>query len=135
MVMDGDIVMNRIKDLRKANKFKQTELCKMLGVTQGALSGWESGRYEPDIKSLNKMSEIFNVSVDYLLGNTEIKDKPTNIKSLVVSDDDIKFALFEGEKEITDQMYEEVKRFAKYILETNKKKRDESENNGNNEPI
>lgn len=71
--------MNRIKQLRTAMGIKQTELCKLLGVTQGSLSGWETGRYEPDIPALVKMSEIFDVSLDYLLGRT---DKPAEVQSV-----------------------------------------------------
>lgn len=59
--------MNRIKELRTGRGMKQTDLAKQLGVTQGALSGWENENYEPDIKALKKMSEIFGVSVDYIL--------------------------------------------------------------------
>ena len=55
--------MNRIKELRKGKGMKQTDLARQLGVTQGALSGWENENYEPDIKALKKMSEIFGVSV------------------------------------------------------------------------
>lgn len=61
--------MNRIKQLRTALGLKQIDLCKKLGVTQGALSGWENERYEPDIDSLKKMSEIFRVPIDEILGN------------------------------------------------------------------
>lgn len=65
----GELVMNNIKKLRTRAKIKQIDLCAQLGITQGALSGWENGRYEPDIKSLRKMAAIFNTTVDYLLGN------------------------------------------------------------------
>ena len=63
--------MNRIKELRKGKGMKQTDLARQLGVTQGALSGWENENYEPDIKALKKMSEIFGVSVDYILCLTD----------------------------------------------------------------
>lgn len=63
--------MNRIKELRTAKGLKQTDLAKQLGVTQGALSGWENENYEPDIKALKKMAEIFGVSIDYILCLTE----------------------------------------------------------------
>ena len=62
--------MNNIKKYRLQAGMKQIELCNILGISQGALSGWENGRYEPDIKSLNKMAEHFNITVDELLGNT-----------------------------------------------------------------
>lgn len=74
--------MNRIKQLRKSLNIKQTELCQILGITQGALSGWENERYEPDIKSLKKMAEIFDVSIDYILGVIDTK-QPTSPSNLV----------------------------------------------------
>ena len=63
--------MNRIKELRKKAGIKQIDLCKQLKVSQAALSGWENGKYEPDLTSLTKMAEIFNVTVNYLLGVPE----------------------------------------------------------------
>lgn len=60
--------MNRIKQLRKEKKLSQLELAQKLGVAQSTLSTWETGRFEPDSKSLIALSEIFSVSVDYILG-------------------------------------------------------------------
>ena len=74
--------MNRIKQLRNQKGLKQTDLCKQLGVTQGALSGWENENYGPDIKALKKMSEIFGVSVDYILCLTA-EPSPSGEETLV----------------------------------------------------
>ena len=60
--------MNNIKKYRLAAGMKQVELCKIVGITQGALSGWENGKYEPDLKSLNKMAELFNTTIEELMG-------------------------------------------------------------------
>lgn len=68
--------MNRIKELRKISQIKQIDLCTQLGITQGALSGWENEKYEPDITSIKKLSEIFNVSIDYLLGKSDEPGAP-----------------------------------------------------------
>lgn len=62
--------MNRIKELRKFNGIKQIDLCTKLDISQGTLSGWENEKYEPDLKSINEMCDIFNVSSDYLLCRT-----------------------------------------------------------------
>ena len=56
----------------------------------------------------------YGVSIDYLIGKTE-DPTPSPAKRRPVSDEDIKFALFGGDGEITDEMYEEVKRFANFI--------------------
>lgn len=60
--------MNNIKKLRKAHGLTQVELSKKLGVTQGNLSAWETGRWQPDMDSLRKLCEILDCSADYLLG-------------------------------------------------------------------
>lgn len=65
--------MNRIKELRKETGIKQIDLCKQLGISQGTLSGWENGKYEPDLTSITSMANIFDVSVDYLLGVSDVK--------------------------------------------------------------
>ncbi len=62
--------MNNIRKYRLQHGMKQVELCKSLGITQGALSGWENGHYEPDISSLHKLAEIFSTTVDDILGRT-----------------------------------------------------------------
>lgn len=78
--------MNRIKELRKKFGIKQIDLCKQLGVVQGTLSGWENNKYEPDLGSLTKMAEIFDVSVDYLLGVSDIEGGK-NIVNLTPKDE------------------------------------------------
>lgn len=60
--------MNRIKEARKNAGIKQTDLCARLGISQGALSGYENGKFEPDCSVWLRLSQIFNVSVDYLMG-------------------------------------------------------------------
>ncbi len=61
--------MNRIKEIRLANNMKQSDLAKALNVTQAAVSAWEVGRREPDFEALRRMSEVFDCSIDELLGN------------------------------------------------------------------
>ena len=63
--------MNRIKELRKKENLNQTNLAHRIGVSQSALSYWERGDYEPDNDTLIKLADIFNVTIDYLLGRTD----------------------------------------------------------------
>ncbi|MBD5092358.1 MAG: helix-turn-helix domain-containing protein [Clostridiales bacterium] len=72
----------RIKQLRKEKGIKQIELCKVLGISQGNLSNWENGVYEPDKNSLVKMAEFFGVSVDYLLGRSVTSSLPSNVTNI-----------------------------------------------------
>ncbi len=76
----------KISDLRKENKLTQAELGNKLNVTAQAVSKWENGLSEPDIESIKKMCELFNVSVDEFLGvskketDTDNEQDPTPIK-------------------------------------------------------
>lgn len=63
----------RLKELRENKKISQRELAQMLGLSQGTIGNWESGIRKPTYKTLYKIADLFNVSVDYLMGNT---DKP-----------------------------------------------------------
>ena len=60
--------MNRIKELRAKKGIKQIDLAKVLSVSQAALSGYETGKYEADLETYKRIAEYFGVSVDYLLG-------------------------------------------------------------------
>ena len=105
--------MNNIKKYRLASGMKQVELCKIVGITQGALSGWENGKYEPDLKSLNKMAELFHTTIDELMGYAPTNEK--NSPSHKIEEEDIKVALFGGDSKVTDEMWNEVKQYAEYI--------------------
>lgn len=62
--------MNQIKALRTQKKMTQVELAKRLNVAQNTVSYWEKGKTEPDFATVSKLTEIFGVSADYLLGRT-----------------------------------------------------------------
>lgn len=66
----------RIAELRHVNNITQLELSEKLGVTDRAVSKWETGGSYPDIFLLPQIADIFNVSVDYLLrGKPVVKQK------------------------------------------------------------
>ena len=68
--------MNRIRKLRKAHGFNQAAFSQLLGVSQAALSGYETGKHQADYSILLKIADLFDVSVDYLLGKSDIKKAP-----------------------------------------------------------
>ena len=61
----------RLKELRKEKNLLQSELAKALNTTQRKISYWESEKIEPDLASLWKLSEYFEVSIDYLIGKND----------------------------------------------------------------
>lgn len=59
-----------LKALRLDKNLKQSKLAAMLGTTQRRISHLESGKIEPDLETLWLLADIFEVTVDYLIGKT-----------------------------------------------------------------
>ena len=60
-----------IKELRKEKNMRQTDLAKLLFLSQDTVSLWERDKSLPDVNSVVKMSKIFQVTTDYILGLEE----------------------------------------------------------------
>ena len=64
--------MNRLKELRMEKGVSQQEIGKLVNMSKMAISHWEKGHSEPSISQLILLSEFFDVTVDYLIGKTDI---------------------------------------------------------------
>jgi len=62
------IQTNRIKDLREEKAMTQLRLSVELGVSQETISAYEIGKHHPSVKSLMHMAELFDASMDYIMG-------------------------------------------------------------------
>ncbi len=103
----------KIKNLRKKAGMTQYELSEKLNSEFGLktdrvmISKWETGFQTPVAATLSCIAKLFNVTLDYLL-NGEENSPVNNIEAA-------KIALFSGAEEVTDEMWQEVVNFAKYI--------------------
>ena len=97
--------MNHIKKIRLEKGIKQGDLADMLSVKQTTVSGWETGYREPDLESLKRMADIFNCSIDELLGQ---KEKP------VVKDDGLSQKL----EKLSDRNLQRLEDYIDILLET-----------------
>ncbi|MEE0681009.1 MAG: helix-turn-helix domain-containing protein [Candidatus Gastranaerophilaceae bacterium] len=61
----------RIRDFREDNDLTQTQVAKMLGMSQTGYSKYETGENDIPTYVLIKLSDFYNTSVDYLLGLTD----------------------------------------------------------------
>ena len=61
----------RIRDLREDHDLTQTQLAKIIGMSQTGYSKYETGENDIPTAILIKLSAYYNVSIDYLLGQTE----------------------------------------------------------------
>ena len=69
----GDIMENRLRELRKGKKMTQIALQMQTGIEQALLSKFENGERVPPTDTLIKLADFYNVSIDYILCRT---DKP-----------------------------------------------------------
>ena len=105
---------HKIKSARIAKGYTQEELGQMLGVQKSAIAKYESGRVVNIKRStLKKISEILDIKPSELI--SEEKEIST------VTENDLKVALFGSLDEVTDEMWEEVKNFAEFVKNKNKK--------------
>lgn len=124
---------NLLYSLMQDKNISYGELSKLTGISKATLQRYVSGNTEKIPTSrLESIANALGVSVGYLNAKSAILeaknrgeytsdiielvlDDNKNYETRKVSDDDIKFALFGGDGEITDAMYDEVKRFAQMV--------------------
>ena len=63
---------NNLKNLRNEAQINQKTLASQFRVTQATISSWENGRTAPSFEQLIQIADYFDVSVDYLIGRTNI---------------------------------------------------------------
>lgn len=67
------VFSERLKELRKSNGLSQKELAKILQTTNSSVCDWECGRTEPNLDTVLKIAQFFEVSTDYLFGLNDYK--------------------------------------------------------------
>ena len=114
--------MNRIKQLREENDITQEELAKKLNLSsKGIVSMYEKEDRKPSLEILVKLSEIFNCSIDYILGKSDIRnpektiEDPLGLAKIGFSMDDY--------VPPTDAQREQIKGLLEVILKDNKKEK------------
>ena len=110
---------NRFKALCDEKNISVYRACTDIGLNRSAVAKWKAGG-RPNGTTAAKLADYFGVTTDYLLEQSDARVSGEPART--VSDDDIKFALFGGGGEITDAMYDEVKRFAAFIRQREENK-------------
>ena len=110
--------MNRIKLLRGEFNYTQQDLADKLGCSKSVIGLYESETRKPSLEVLIKLSEIFNCSIDYILGksdirNPEIQEDPLGLARIGFSMKDY--------NPPTDKQREQLAELIKVVLKDNKK--------------
>lgn len=95
---------NRIKLLREEKKIRQDELAKILSISPSAVGMYERDEREPNDEITLKLAEFFNVSTDYLLGKSDIRN---------TEEKDFRFAYHKETEGMTDEEIKDALRFYK----------------------
>lgn len=72
--------MYNLRLLREERKLSQQKLAVEFDIAQSQIQNYETGGYQPDIDTLNKYADFFDVSVDFLLERTDIRRKQEPVK-------------------------------------------------------
>lgn len=99
--------MNRIREFRRKMGLTQNELSSILSISQGSLSGYETGRIEPDMDMMVKMSQFFNTTLDELFGSMPVMIETPEIG-------DIDFALSGEIRDLTDAEKQDVLDYVRF---------------------
>lgn len=76
----------RLKDLRTAREMTQQDLADRCGITKAVVSMWESGKRMPSRENLRTLADIFNVQIEYLLGESPVTMRFLSSKELAIID-------------------------------------------------
>ena len=101
----------RLRDLREKEGISGAKLGEILEVGKSTVSMWENGKNYPTASMLQKIAKYFNVSTDYLLGKTDIKNELLTSITL----DEFEVA-FHGEvKDLTPEAKEKILEYARLL--------------------
>jgi transcriptional regulator with XRE-family HTH domain len=109
-----------LKNFREKHNMNQNELADMLGVTRESLANWEIGRSKPRADMYSLLSKILEVSIDYLLGNTNVASSQNQPQTNV---DDFSFALYGEVNELSDEQKDDVLKFVEFLKSKDKKEK------------
>lgn len=104
---------DRLKELREEKELKQAELANLFNISPSTIGMYEQNRRTPDFALLNSIADYFGVSVDYLLGRTNIRNYEENTIA-AHTDDRTQQLSEEGRKRLDDfidyLIFEEMKK-------------------------
>lgn len=83
----GVVMYETYCKLRDSRGCKDSDVAKTTGITKSTFSDWKNGRSEPKIDKLQKIADYFEVSVDWLLGKTDIKSVVTTENEFSAKDE------------------------------------------------
>ena len=72
------LLAKRLKELREGRRIYQRELAEILGMSFRGYQNYETGQSEPKLETLIALADYYQVSIDYLVGRTDVPDFHTS---------------------------------------------------------
>lgn len=116
--MPENDMSRKIKELRAKYNLTLEDIAQQVGVGRSTVRKWETGQIQNMRRDkIAKLAYALHTTPEYLMGwdNNEIENSPIKSSKREATDEEIQFALFGGNDEITEKMYDEVKSFAAYL--------------------
>ena len=110
------MLKKRLKELRLNNGLTLKELGSYIGMAESTVSLYESGKREPDLLTVQKIADYFNVSTDYLLGKTDVPN-PELPEEKIELPEGLKFAHLNGIKELDNEDRMELIKMMERMIE------------------
>lgn len=107
--------MNRLKQLRLERGLLQSDIAKVIKKSERTVGFYETGERDMNTETLSTLADFFNVSIDYLLGKTNIR----NIE------DEFKFAYYKEIEGLTEDEIKEALEFYKMVKNRKNEKNEE----------
>ena len=106
--MSEDILSKRLRTLREEHGYLQKFVADKLDIKSNTLSGYENGTRSPDPLMLSRLADLYNVSLDYLLGRSDYKNVAEDYEIQTIA------AHHDGD-EWTEEELDEIARFKEFV--------------------
>ncbi|USK99721.1 helix-turn-helix domain-containing protein [Bacillus tropicus] len=99
-------MLERLSELRKSKKWSLQDTADQLGIAKSTYAGYETGYRWPSLQSLSKIADLFDTSVDYILGRTDNSRSKDVIELAELMKNPDKTISIDGESLSTDEIIE-----------------------------
>ena len=124
MEFNQKLFVSRLRELLDEKEITQKELSSRIGVSEVTVSRYLSGDRTPRTDVINSISNFFNVSADYLLGNSDIRNPYKEAPEQKSNEDiDLWLSKTDGYKELPEEDRELISNLAKNLLEKHRKEK------------
>lgn len=112
----------RLRGLREAAGWTQVDLARRLSLDRSTVACYEAGRRTPDVHTAARIAALFGVSVDYLLGRTDVRQPAAPSRT---SDDELERAIVALRGQLSPEDREEILKFIEWVKERNRRRREQ----------